>query len=241
MIATALFRRLEVEFDSDRAVIRPQDFGSNKGILQVRSQSCGKEEVVDTPAHIPTSGARHRAPPGIVSAAFFELAEGVYKSRFEEGTKTFAFFDRETMVTDVCFRVRQVDFRVCHVEVTAEDHRFLLLQFFEVREEIDVPFLTVGQSGQFALGIGDIHIDQEEVGILRRDGSALLIVFADTDTERDLGGAFFSKDRGARVALLLGWIPVRGIIRRPEGFDLVGFRFGFLQAEDVRRFFLEVF
>ena len=46
---------------------------------------------------------------------------------------------------------------MCHIKVATTDHRFLLLQFQEISQEILFPFHTVFQTAELALGVGSIY------------------------------------------------------------------------------------
>src|ERR1700688_2255410 len=97
---------------------------ANKSALKTRAERWRNEEVIDTPADIPLADIRHRTPPGIMPATFLAFPEGIHKTRFDECAEPSAFFRRDPVVADVCFRVRQVQFGVGYVEVPAENDRF---------------------------------------------------------------------------------------------------------------------
>src|ERR1039458_4754112 len=131
-----------LKFDADRAVIAAQHIRPDEGTFESRAQHGADEEVVNAPANVPGTRAGHLAPPGVMSPALFEFAEGVEETGAHEGAETGAFLGCEAVVVDVGLRVREVNFRVRHVEVAAEDHGFFLFQLFEVTKKIPIPLLA---------------------------------------------------------------------------------------------------
>ena len=77
----------------------------------------------------------------------------------------------------VCLRIFQVYLFMRHIKVTAEDNRLLLVQFFNVAQEVVFPLHAVVKAFQSVLGIGDIYRDEEEVFILQGYYSSLMVVF----------------------------------------------------------------
>jgi len=66
-------------------------------------------------------------------------------------------------------------------------------------------------------------------------------VQGDADVGGDLERAGAGENGGAGIALLLGAVPIGGVVARPELFDVVGGATGFLEAEDVGLFGVEEF
>jgi len=122
---------------------------------------------------------------------------------------------------------------VRHVEVAAEDHGFFLFQTFEVTKKIAIPLLAVGEPRQFALGVGNVNIDEKKVGELGGEHAAFLVVLGDADVRRDLQRTHPGKNGGAGITFLLRGVPIRRVGRGPELFDVVGAAFGFLKAKHV--------
>ena len=170
-----------------------------------------------------------------------ELAERVHKTRLDHRAEAGAFFRREAVVLHVGLRIGEVDLGVRHVQVAAPDDGFFPLELFQVGEEVAVPLLAIGKAGEFALRVGHINIHEEEVGELGRQHTTFVVVLGHADALRDFQRAQLREDDGAGVALLLRAVPVRRVVRGPELFDLVGVRLGFLQAQDVGLFVVEVF
>ncbi len=138
------------------------------------------------------------------------------------------------------FGVGEVNLGVRHIEIAAEDYGFLLFQFFEVAKKIAVPLLAIGEAGEFALGVGHINVHEKELGELRGEHAALVVVFGDANASRDVRRARAGEDGGAGVALFPGAVPIGRIVRRPELFDIVGAALGFLEAEHVRLLGVEI-
>jgi len=220
-------------------VVAAEDFGEYPGFFEARAEAFGDEEVVEAPADVPRAGGAEDAPPGVVSPALFEFAEGVEEAGIDEGSEAVAFFNGEAVVADVGLGVGEVDLGVSDVEVAAEDDGLFLFQRFQVREEVAVPFLAIGEAGEVALGVGDVNVDEVEVVGLGGEDAAFLVVFDDADVGLDGEGAVFDEDGGAGVAALLGGVPKGLVVRGPELLDVVGGALGFLQAEDVRALGIE--
>src|SRR5437867_562063 len=154
------------EFNTDRAMIGTVHVGADERALDARAQGCADEEVIDAPADVPGADVGHRAPPGIMPAAFFKLAERVEETSLHERAEAGAFLWRKTMVLHIGLGMGEVDLGVRHVEVPAKDHRFALFELFEVTEEVAVPLLAVSKTGELALRVGHIDVHEEEVGKL---------------------------------------------------------------------------
>ena len=118
---------------------------ADEGALEARAQRSGDEKIINAPADVPRARAGHRTPPGVMSPARLEFAEGVHESRAHERAEAVALLDGETVVADVGLGIREVNLGVRHVEVAAEDHGLFLLQLFQVAQKILVPNLTVWQ------------------------------------------------------------------------------------------------
>ena len=104
---------------------------ANEGAFEARAQRFGDEKIINAPADVPRARAGHRTPPGVMSPARLEFAEGVHESRVHERAEAVALLDGETVVADVGLGVRQVNLGVRHIEVAAKDDGLFLLQFFQ--------------------------------------------------------------------------------------------------------------
>ena len=63
---------------SNGAVVRTEDLVIDGGVLNLRSQPVGDQEVVDTPAGVVLPGFEHIAPSGVSTHSIgIQMAEGV--------------------------------------------------------------------------------------------------------------------------------------------------------------------
>ena len=128
----------------------------------------------------------------------------------------------------------KVDLGVCDVEVAAEDDGFFCFEGFEVVEECGVPLLAVGKTGEAALGVWRVAVDEVVVGKFGGDDSAFAPVFFVGKVVRDGQRGAFGEDGRAGVSFFLRAVPeVVGVVGQGEA-DLVGVCFCFLEAHDVR-------
>lgn len=228
------------EFDADGAVVGAGDFGLDEGGFQAGPEFGADQEVVETPPDVPGAGAGHEAPPSVMAAAWFEFPEGVEEAGVEYGLESGAFLGGEAVVAEVGFRVREVQFGVGDVEIAAEDYGLGGLESAKEGQERPVPVLSIVEAGQFPLGVGDVDVDEEEVGELGGEHSSFAVMRGNADAGGYVEGAMSGEDGGAAVTLLLGGVPVGGIGGGPALLDVVGAGFGFLEAEDVGAVVLEV-
>ena len=120
-----------------------------------------------------------------------------------------------------------------HIEVTADDHRFLGLELSEIVPEHILPLAAVVQPGQLCLGVGGVDGHQPELRVLQGDDPALLVMLLDAQAVPHRNRLPLGKDSGARIALALGTVPVL-MIAGGIHFGLTGLHLGFLDAEKVR-------
>ena len=78
-----------------------------------------------------------------MSPALFKFAEGVHEAGVHERAEPIAFLDGETVIAHIGFGIREINFRVRHIEVAAENDGLFLFQFFQVGEKIFVPHLAI--------------------------------------------------------------------------------------------------
>src|SRR5262245_11278888 len=116
-----------------------------------------------------------------MAAAFLEFTEGVQKARFDEGTEASPFLRGKAVVASVGFGMGEVQFGVSDIEVATKDCGFLARKPFEVAKEFAVPLLPVREAGEFALGVGNVNIDEEEIGIFGGEHAAFAVVFGAAD------------------------------------------------------------
>src|SRR5471030_1703926 len=103
---------------------------ADEGAFEPRPQRFGDEKIINAPADVSRARAGHRTPPGVMSPARLEFAEGVHEARANERAEAVALLDGETVVADVGLGIREVNLGVCHVEVAAENYGLFLLQLF---------------------------------------------------------------------------------------------------------------
>src|ERR1700741_581547 len=113
---TALF-----DFDSDRTMIGPGDFAMDEGAFETRPQCGRNEEIINSPADVPRARSAERRPPCIMAAALLEFAESVNETGFHKRGKPGAFLYGETVVAHVGLGIGEVNLRVRHVQVAAEN------------------------------------------------------------------------------------------------------------------------
>src|ERR1051325_11035631 len=120
-------------------MVAPGDVRLDERALQTRAQRSTDHEVVQTPPDVPRAHARHPAPPGVMPAAFFELAEGVHETRAHQRAEPGAFLGREAVVLHVGLRFAAVDPGVGRVEPAAKDVRFGTFELLEEAAEGAAP------------------------------------------------------------------------------------------------------
>ena len=131
-----------------------------------------------------------------------------------------------------------VDFPVRHIEIPADENRFPGLEPSQVLPEGVLPLTAVAQPGQLCLGVGGVDSHQVKLRILQSDHSALLVMLLDAQAVLYRQRLLFGKDRGARIALALGTVPVL-VIARGIHLRLAGLHLGLLDAEKVCVLLLE--
>ena len=162
-----------------------------------------------------------------------QVAEGVHEARFQQARHLLPLLVGEAGVLPVRLRVLQVDLLMRHVQVPAEHHGLLRVQFRQPAAEVVLPPHPVVQPFQAVLGVGHVGVDEEEVPELRGDDPALVIVLVHAHAVRHVQGRHPGVDRGARVALLLRVVPER-VVAVEGKVQLPGLHLRLLQAEDVR-------
>src|ERR1043166_329108 len=179
-------------------MVRAEHVSADERAFEPRAQGSGNEEVINAPTNVPLPHARHRAPPGVMTAARLEFAKGVKEAGLNEGAETGPLFGREPMVADVGFGIGEVELRMSDIQVAAENDRLGSLQLFQVTAEIAVPLLSVSQAGEFALRVGHINVDQEEIRVLGGEHAALAVVtdFADAAGDVQAAGQSCSTSSG---------------------------------------------
>lgn len=222
-------------------MVGAKDLGTDEGALEARAKAGADQKVINAPADVPCSRAGQRAPPGVMTAALFKFPKGVNETGFDERAEAGPFLDSETVIAHVGLGIGEIDLGMGDVEVAAKDDGLFAFQFFEVTEEIAVPFLAVREALEFALGVRDVNVDEKEIIVLGGDDAAFGIVFGHFDAIGHGEGARAREDDGAGVTFLLRGIPIRGVMRGPELLDIFGRGFGFLETKNIGRLRSQVF
>src|SRR6266545_2640606 len=157
-------------------MVAAQYVGADEGAFEARAQRGAEQEIINAPPNVSGAYAGHLTPPGVMPAAFLEFAKRVEEAGLHERAEAGAFLGREAVVLDVGFGVGEVNLGVRRIEIAAEDYRIFLFQFLEVTEKGAIPLLAIGEAGEFAFGVGHIGVHEKELGELRGEHAALLVV-----------------------------------------------------------------
>src|ERR1035437_9874473 len=109
-----------IKLDANRAMVAARHGGADERPFQTRTQRLRDEKIINAPPDVPRTRAGHRTPPSVMSPALLKFAERVHKTGVHKRGEAVALLNRETVVADVGLGIRQINFRVCHVEVAAE-------------------------------------------------------------------------------------------------------------------------
>lgn len=225
--------RSEVDVHLYWAVVRPEDIGVYPGVGQFVVYPFGCQKVVDAPACVLLARLEAVGPPRV--DAFLrgvEVAEGVGEARLQQGGELGSLFVGESGVATVRLGVLQVYFLMGHVEVAAYYHGLAGVELQQVVAEVVFPGHAVVQSAQLVLRIGHVDGDQEEVVHLQRDDASFAVMMFHADAIADVERLVAGIDGSARVAFLLGVVPVR-LITLELQVELSGLHLGLLQAKEV--------
>ena len=160
------------------------------------------------------------------------MPEGIGKAQFQRLLKTLPLLIGKPCVAPIGSGIFQVNFPMGHIQVAADDHWLLAVQFRNFPAKGFVPFHPVVNSGQLPLGVGGVAGHQEELWIFQGNHSALVVQLRHSQTVRDGQGLLPGKYGGAGISLFLGIIPIHVVIRQGKG-QLPGGELGLLQAEKV--------
>ena len=232
-VVTGMACRSEVDVHLHRAVVRPEDISVYLGVGQFVVYPFGCQEVVDAPASVLLARLEAVGPPRVDALLRrVEVAEGVGEARLQQGGELGTLFVGESGVATVRLGVLQVYFLMGHVEVTAYHHRLAGVELQQVVAEVVFPGHAVVQSAQLVLRVGHVDGDQKEVVHLQCDDASFAVVMFHVNAIADVERLVAGIDGGARVAFLLGVVPVR-LITLELQVELSGLHLGFLQAEEV--------
>ena len=114
--------------------------------LQAIPQNLRDHEVIEAPPHVACPGSRSIAPPGIVPLTLFEFAKRIDESRFDDGIEVRSFLVRESSISSIRLRIRQILLRMGHIQIAAKHDGLSRLQFLHPFQESGIPLLPVRQS-----------------------------------------------------------------------------------------------
>ena len=156
------------------------------------------------------------------------------KAGFEDFAEAGAFLFGKAGVAAVGFGIGQIDFLVGHIEVARHQHRFVPLQGLDKSEESGIPGKTVGQAGQFRLGVGRVDADDITTRVFQGDHAAFVVMLREADAVQYRERRMFGEDTGAAVAGFGGAVPEPVIAGEPPEVDGLRVDFGFLEEQEVR-------
>ena len=198
------------------------------------------EEIVDAPADVPLARAAELQPPGVLARQVgVEVAEGVDITVRDQGIHPRALLGQEAGGVAVLPRPRQVDLTMGGVDIAAEDHRPPLgAQPLAQRQERVVEGEFVRDAAVIAAAVGEVAVDQREIGVVGDDGAPLVVELRITQAETHRLRRTAREEGGAAVAFLARRAVPEGVVAgrlAHLGRELLGVAAGFLQAQDVRR------
>ena len=109
-------------------MIASQDLFAHHIIDEKRFESLGQDEIVESPADIWSARIPHVAPIGILHSFRVQVAERVEIAIAKNVSEALALLNCEAGAAKVRVRVANVDSVVRHVQITAPNDRFLLVQ-----------------------------------------------------------------------------------------------------------------
>ena len=230
---TKVAARSIFQHEADGAVVRTEDIGEDGGVFNAVGEAVADDVVVDAPAGILLPRLEAVGPVGVGFDGFrVKVTESVSEPRFKEFRELSSFLVGEACTEMVGGRVSKVNFLVRHVQVAADNHRFLCVKPFDIGTEGVFPSHAIVQASQFLLRVRHIDRDEEEVRHFKRDNTTFVVMFLNAETIGDVQRFLFAEDRRAGITFLFSRVP----IRMPAGelhVQLTGLHFGFLQTEEV--------
>ena len=173
------------------------------------------------------------APPAVCIACIgMHEAESICETTSEQASHLLSLLVGEPGVAAVALRILDVDLLVRHVHVAADDHWLSLVQIVQIGLEVTLPLHAIFQAAQAVLAVRRIDANQIQAVHLQRQHSSLVVMLFDADTLRHTERRVACVDGCARVALLLGIVPVGGVTGIGE-VELSLLHLGLLKAEEV--------
>ena len=149
---TKVAARSIFQHETDGAVVRTEDIGEDGGVFDAVGESVADDVVVNAPAGILLPRLEAVGPVGVGLDGFrVKVTESVSEPRFKEFRELSSFLVGEACTEMVGGRVSKVNFLVRHVQVAADNHWFLCIQFHQMIAEGIVPTHAVVQTFEFVL------------------------------------------------------------------------------------------
>ena len=104
--------------------------------------------------------------------------------------------------------VLDINLLVGHVQVATQDDGLLLVELLQVLTEVILPRHAVVQAFQAVLRVGRVAANQIELLHFQRQHTAFMVVEVDADAPLHADGLVAGKDGCARIAFLVGVVPV---------------------------------
>ena len=136
-------------------MVRTQNIGIDGSGSNTVFDPVGYKKIIDPPSGVIFPGIEPVAPPAVHTDGIgIAEPEGVCKTGIQKISEAFPFFVRESGIAPVGGGILQVDFLMGHIQISAGNDRFALVQFLQTQAEGFVPFQPMVDSCQFFLGIG---------------------------------------------------------------------------------------
>ena len=213
-------------------MVRTKDFRMDLGISNLWTQPLTGDEIVDAPAGILLTGLETVGPPRIGDLLGIKGAEGIDKSTGQQVGELLALLIGEAGIHTVGLGILQVNLLMSYIQVATQDDGLLLIQLLEIVAESVFPRHAVFQALQAVLRVGRIAAYQEEVLHLQRDDAPFVVVQVDADAIHHVQWSMACKNGCARVAFLLGIVPVRLVAFKLQ-VKLAFLHLRLLQTEEV--------
>ena len=154
---------LQVDIDTDRAMVGTPFVGPDKGLVYAPHRSRRCEDVVDPPSDVPLARAAPLPPPRVLARRLgMQGAKGIHPARVDPAIEFGPLLGEEPAVRDIRLRTRQVDRAVRRVVVADHEHRAPAPEFLRPGEdrprEVELvadPAVVPGR----AASLGEVAVD----------------------------------------------------------------------------------
>ena len=119
-----------------------------------------------------------------------------------------------------------------HVQVATQDDRFAGIQRQQILTEVVLPRHAIVQAFQSVLRVRRVTCNQKELFHFKRDDTALVVVFVDTNAVGDVEWMVAGENRCAGVSLFIGVVPVT-LVTVILKVELTFLHLRLLQAEEI--------